>query len=159
MVATYTAHKLLASMEITMHENDPDTGSDAYVDLADPAAGAAGTPTAPFLPIANFRRFLAEYMTSVGTGGITAFSLIAATSAAGAGAVAVVSHALGSNPDAVGDRVNLECDVEQIREVLAAATHIGVLINLVTSTDEGILTFIRAEPMFPRAGLTADYVS
>lgn len=159
MAATTTVEFLGARMEIRMRENDPDTGSDAYVDLAEPAAGAAGTPTAPFLPIANYRRFMAIYMTSVGTGGITAFQLVAATSAAGAGATAVVSHALGSNPDAVGDFVKLECNVEQIREVLATATHIGVLVNLVTSTDEGVLTFIRAEPSYPVTGLTSDYIS
>lgn len=159
MTATTTAVHLFANREIRMRENDPDTGSDAYVDLAEPAAGSAGTPTAPFISIANFRRFAAIYMTTVGTGGITAFSIMAATSAAGAGAAAVVTHALGSNPDAVGDFVVLECSVEQIREVLATATHVGVLVNLVTSTDEGCLTFIRDEPQFPVAGLTADYIS
>lgn len=159
MVATYTAHHLFAEAEIRMRENDPDTGADAYVDLAEPAAGAPGTPTAPFLPIANYRRFAAIYMTSVGTGGITAFSIMAGTSAAAAGAVAVVTHALVSNPDAVGDFVTLECNVEQIREVLPTATHVGVLINLVTATDEGVLTFIRAASQYPTAGLTADFIS
>jgi hypothetical protein len=91
-----------------MRENDPDTGRRLRRSRR-AAAGAAGSPTAPFIPIANFRRFAAIYMTSVGTGGITAFSIMAATSAAGAGAVAVVTHALGSNPDAVGDFVTLEC--------------------------------------------------
>lgn len=159
MTATTTAVHIFANAEIRMRENDPDTGSDAYVDLAEPAAGAAGSPTAPFITIAEFRRFAAIYMTSVGVGGITAFSIMAATSAAGANAAAVVSHALGSNPDAPGDFVTLECTVEQIREVLAAATHVGVLVNLVTSTDEGVLTFIRSEPTYPRNALTADYIS
>jgi hypothetical protein len=159
MVATYTANNLFTRSEIRMRENDPDTGNDAYVDLAEPAAGSAGSPTAPFIPIANYRRFAAIYMTSVGTGGITAFKIMAATDAAGSGAVAVVAHALGSNPDAVGDFVTLEATAEQCREVLATATHVGVLVNLVTSTDEGILTFIRAEPLYPQNGLTADYIS
>lgn len=159
MPATYSADHIFANREIRVRENDPDTGNDAYVDLAQPAAGSAGTPTAPFLPIANFRRFWAIYMTTVGTGGITAFKIIAATDAAGAGAAVVVAHALGTNPDAVGDQVILECNVEQIREVLATATHVGVLINLVTSTDEGVVTFCRDEPQFPRSGLTADYIS
>jgi len=159
MVATYTTEVLGSRMEIRMRENDPDTGNDAYVDLAEPAAGAAGSPTAPFLPLGEFRRFMAIYMTSVGTGGITAFKIVAATSAAGANATDVVSHALSSNPDAVGDFVKLECNVEQIHEVLATATHVGVLVNLVTSTDEGILTFIRAESAYPRSGLTSDYIS
>lgn len=159
MTATYAAEHLFSRAEVRMRENDPDADTDCYVDLAQPAAGSAGAPTAGFLSLANFRRFAAQYMTSVGTGGITAFQLVAATSAAGAGAVAVVSHALGSNPNAVGDFVCLECDIEQVREVLPTATHIGVLVNLVTSTDEGICTFTRAEPQFPHAGLTADYVS
>jgi hypothetical protein len=159
MAATTTAQHLFAGCECRLRENDPDTGADAYVDLAEPAAGAAGTPTAPFLPIANFRRFAALYMTTVGTGGITTFQIVAGTSAAGAGATVVVSHALGSNPDAVGDFVVLECNVEQIHEVLATATHVGVLVNLVTSTDEGACLFMRAEPLYPVAGLTADYVS
>lgn len=159
MVATTSIMKLFSRMEIRMRENDPDTGSDAYVDLAEPAAGAAGTPTAPFIPIAQFRHFAACYMTTVGVGGITAFKIMAATDTAGTNATAVVSHALGSNPDAVGDFVVLECNVEQIHEVLSTATHVGVLVNLVTSTDEGCLWFARAEAEFPRTGLTADYIS
>lgn len=159
MTATTTASHLFANAEIRMRECDPDTGNDTYVDLAEPAAGAAGSPTAPFIPISHFRRFAALWMNSVGTGGITAFAIMAATSAAGAGATAVVSHAIGSNPDAVGDFLTLECTASQAREVLPTATHIGVLINLVTPTDEGILTFIRAEPGYATAGLTSDYVS
>jgi len=150
---------LFANARIRMRENDPDTGNDAYVDLAEPAAGSPGSPTAPFLPISGFRRWAAIYMTTVGTGGATAFKIMAATSAAGAGATEVAAHAIGSNPNAVGDFLVLECNVEQVREVLATATHIGVLVNLVTSTDEGALTFIEAEPVHEYAGLTADYVS
>ena len=159
MPATYTTEKFGANAEVRMRENDPDSGADAYVDLAEPAAGSAGTPTAPFLPITGFRRFIAQYMTTVGTGGITAFKIMAATDAGGSGAVPVVAHALGSNPDAVGDFVSLECNAAQCREVLPTATHVGVLVNLVTSTDEGALTFIRTDPEFPRTGLLADYIS
>ena len=159
MASTTTAMHLFADAEIRMREHDPDSNGDTYVDLAEPAAGAAGSPTAPCLPIGNFRRFAAIYMTTVGTGGVTEFTIGAATSAAAAGWVAVATHAIGSNPNAVGDFLVLECNVEQVREVLATATHIGVLINLVTNTDEGAITFIRAEPVYKVAGLTADYVS
>lgn len=158
-VATTTAMHLRAHMECRIVENDPDADTTCIVDLAQPQAGGAGTPTAGCLPIAQFRRFMACYMTTVGTGGITVFDIIAATSAAGAGATAVVSHALGSNPNAVGDVLYLECNAEQIHETLAAATHVGVHINLVTATDEGVVCFTRADPLYPRAGLTADYVS
>jgi len=155
MASTTAAMHLFADAEIRMREHDPDVDTDLFVDLAEPVAGQATA----FIPLGNFRRFAALYMTSVGTGGLTKFAIQAATSVAGAGAVDVATHAVGSNPNAVGDFLVLECNIEQVREVLATATHIGVLINLVTSTDEGVCTFIRAEPGFKYAGLTADYVS
>lgn len=156
MVATYTAHKFQSEMEVrTVIWQPADAATAQLVDLGQPQ-GAGNL----CLPIANFRRFLAQITTSllVGTGP-TAFSIYAATDAAGTGGVAVVTHALGSLPNAEGDSVVLECDVEQIREVLATATHVGVWIDCNNNDDETAVTFIRAEPFYPRAGLTADYVS
>jgi len=155
MVSTTTAHKALAKCERRMVEYDSD-GALNLVDLAQPQAGAATT----CLPIANFRRFVGALFRSVGTGSVTAFSIVAATDAAGSGAVAVVSHAIGSAPDAVNDTIWLECDAEQIHEVLAGATHVGLQVDLVTATDECVFYFERSEPFFgPRAGLTADYIA
>jgi hypothetical protein len=79
--------------------------------------------------------------------------------AAGTTPTTVVSHAVGSNPDAVGDYLVLECDVEQIRDALATATHIGVTLDLVTASDEAVIYFERADPIYQYADLTADYVS
>lgn len=155
MVATTTADKLLAGSERRLIDFDPDTGSDALAPL-DPVGSLS------LLPIALFRRFLAGFTPTVGTGGITAFQIVAAPASdtVVGSCTAVVSHALGSNPDAVTDHVWLECTAEQIHEVLPGATHVGVLVNLVTSTDEGKVFFQRAEPFYgPRAGLTADYIA
>lgn len=157
MVATYTAHHLLAQEEQrTVIWQPADAATAQLVDLGQPQ-GAGNL----CLPIALFRRFKAQITTSllVGTGP-TAFSIYAATSAAGAGGVAVVTHAMGSLPDAEGDSLVLECDVEQIREVLATATHVGVWLDCNNNDDETAVTFTRADPLYgPRAGLTADYVS
>jgi hypothetical protein len=156
MVATYTAHKHLACMEQrTVIWQPADAATAQLVDLGQPQ-GAGNL----CLPIANFRSFIAQITTSllVGTGP-TAFSIYAATSAAGAGGVAVVTHAVGSAPDAEGDSLVLECNVEQIHEVLATATHVGVWLDCQHNDDETAVTFTRADPYFPRAGLTADYVS
>jgi len=155
MASTTTAMHLFANAEYRMVEHDPNVDTDLFVDLCQPAAGQATA----FIALGNFRRFAAIYMTSVGTGGLTEFTIQAATSVAGAGAVDVCTSAVTANPNAVGDYLVLECNIEQVREVLATATHIGVLVNLVTATDEGVCTFIRAEPVFPVAGMTADYVS
>lgn len=154
MVATYTAMKALAASERRLVDFDPDSGNDALAPLD--ASGSLN-----LLPIARFRRFVAGFTPTVGTGGITAFQIVAAPASdtVVGSCTAVVSHALGSNPDAVTDHVWLECDVEQIHEVLSTATHVGVLVNLVTSTDEGKVYFERMEPISPRSGLTADYIA
>jgi len=153
MAATTTANDLNTRSNVRLVDFDPDTGSDAYV-LLNSAGSESG------LPIAGFRKFRAIFSPTVGTGGITAFQIGGATAADGTGFVAAVSHALGSNPDAVTDQVVLECNAEQIREVLSTATHVLVLINLVTSTDEGKVMFERADPIYgPTHGLTADYIS
>jgi len=155
MVATYSTDHERSCCERRLCDFDPDSGADALVAL-DPAGSVN------LLPIAAFRRFLAGFTPTVGTGGITAFSIVAAPAVdtAVSSCTAVVTHALASNPDAVTDYVFLECDADQIHEVLATATHVGVLVNLVTSTDEGKVFFERSEPLYgPRAGLTADYIS
>lgn len=151
MAATYTAEHLTSISNRRIVEYDIDDAANLVV--LSPATSEA------CLPIKHFRRFIAMVMNTVGTGGLTAFSLTAATSAAGANPTTIVAHAVGSNPNAVGDYLVLECDIEQVHEVLATATHIGVTLDLVTSTDEAVIYFECADAMFPRSGLTADYVS
>jgi hypothetical protein len=156
MVATYTAQDLGARMEVrTVIWQPADAATAQIVDLGQPQGASA-----LMLPIANFRRFMAQCTTSLLTGtGPIAFSIAAGTSAAGAGVTLVVTHAMGSLPNAEGDSVVLECDVEQIREVLPTATHVGVWLDCNHNDDEAAITFIRADPEHPHADLTADYVS
>lgn len=151
MAATYTAEVLGSRSERRLVEFDPDSGSATDVTLNP-------EDSEKYLTIDQFRRFIAGVMVTVGTGGITTVKLVAATAADGTGGVDIVSKT-ATTADAVGDYVWVECDVEQVREVLSTATHIGVEIDLVTSTDECAVFFERAEPMFPRTGLTADYIS
>jgi hypothetical protein len=153
MVATYTTDVLGTRAVRRLVEIDLDAALN-IVDLGTPQG--AGNKC---FPIANHRRFLAGVFRSVAAGALTAFQIIAATAADGTGAVIVVAHALGSAPDAVGDTVFLEVDVEQIREVLATATHVGVRVQLANAADENVIYFEANDPMFPRAGLTADFVS
>ena len=151
MVATYTAEHLTSRSERRMLDYDIDNALN-FVTLDVPNNKKC-------LSIAQFRRFLASMFHSVGTGNVTAFQIVAATDQDGTGATVVVQHALGTQPDAVGDTIHLECDVEQIHEVLATATHVGVRVQLATTTDEAVVFFERADPMFPHAGLTADLIS
>lgn len=155
-VASTTAMHLRANAEIrTVIHNPADAATAQLVDLAQPKTGATQC-----LPIMGFRSFFAQLTTSIlGGTGPTAFSIYAATSAAGAGGVAVVTHAMGSLPNALQDSVCLECNVEQIRETLATATHVGVWVDCNHNDDEAAVVFIRGDAVNPRDALTADYVS
>lgn len=150
--ATYAAEHLFARMDWRSVQFAPGGVNPVIVDL-DPAT------TGELLEIKEFRRFAAMLMRSVGTGDVDAFEIIAATDADGTGATVVVAHALASPVDAVNDRIVLECDVEQVREVLATATHVGVRAELATGTDTCAIGFVRADPYYPHGGLTADYIA
>src|SRR5438045_6826369 len=152
MIATTAVNNRNAKSRCIMQDLDPDTASATKVTL-----DRAGATVA--LPIANYRRFRAGLFRSVGTGSVTSFKIYAATATDGSGNTAVVAHAIGTAPDAVGDTIWLEVDAEQIREVLSTATHVGVEIALVTSTDECVVFFEQAEPFYgPTHGLTADII-
>jgi len=153
MTATYTANRELSNRVRRLVDYDID-GALNVVDLGQPQG--AGNKC---LPIALFRRFVAGLFRSVGTGSVTAFSIIAATAADGTGATIVATHALGSAPDAVGDTIWLEANVEQVREVLAGATHVGVQVDLVTAGDECVVYFEQADPLYVSPDLTADFIS
>lgn len=143
MPATYTAEHLMANATRKLHDFDP---------------GGTGVTAIEWRPIKEFRRFLAAFFRTIGTSNVT-FDIAAATSAAGAGATQVVAHAVGSQPDAVGDQLYLECDAEQIYEVLSTATHWSPRVSVATGTDEGVVLTEEAAPFYPRSGLTADIVA
>lgn len=150
----YTANKLRARSNRRLVDFDPDGTSETIVTL-DPATGAK------CLPISDgYEAFLAALFHSVGTGSITSFRIFVADAADGTGNAAnVVSHAIGSDPNAVGDTLWLEATGEQVKAVMTSATaYIGVKITLGTGTDECVVFFERAQA-HATDGLTADYVS
>ena len=141
--ATYVAEKFMANNTVKHHDFDP---------------GVTTVVAVEWRPIKEFRRFVASLVRTIGTSATT-FDLAVATDSSGTGALAVKSHAVGSEPDAVEDQLFLEVDVEQMRETLAAATHWSPRISVATATDEMVATTIEAEPLHPRTGLTADIVA
>lgn len=151
MAATQTIEALKTRAKRFMVEFDPDSGSETAVTL-DPANAAT------YRPIEGFRKFLFGLMHSVGTGGITTARISAATAADGTGATTVVEITPTTN-DAINDTSWVEATIEQIREVLPTATHVGLLVDLVTSTDELVVYGEFAEPQHEYSGLTADYIA
>lgn len=155
MPATYDAKHLFSRQRVWAVDFDPDSADPVVVDLGQPQG--AGLKC---IPIAEVKRFAAVLCRSVGTGNVDAFEIIAATNAAGTGSPTVVkAHAAPTVANAVGDNLVLEVDVEQVREVLAAATHVGIRVELATNTDECIVTAIAAGQTYQIPGLTADFIS
>lgn len=139
----YTAEHITSRQVTKMHDFDP---------------GVTTVVAVEWRPIAEYRRFLAGFCRTIGTGAVT-FDIAAATDSSGTGATAVVTHAVGSEPDAVEDQLYLECDAEQVRNALAGATHWSPRVSVATATDEGVVLTEEHEAMFPRSGLTADIVA
>ena len=150
----FTAEKLRSILFVRPVEFDPDSGSDTNVILnpADSedylALSANGAP----------KQYLFSIRVAIGTGGITTATVNAATSVTGTGAQQV-AQITPTSADAIGDYVFIEVSADQIRAALAGATHIGLVIDLVTSGDELAICVIGADGQFQFDELTADYIS
>lgn len=150
----YTAEHLRSTLFCRMVEFDPDSGAATAVTL-NPAdsetylsLSANGSP----------KRYLFGIMVTVGTGGITTATVNAATDAAGTGATQV-AQITPTTADAVGDHVWVEVDADQIRDAVAGATHVGLVIDLVTATDELAVVVIGSHGQHQYEDLTANYIS
>ena len=142
-VATAPQVKLKSHNSIKLHDFDP---------------GVTTVVAVEWRPILPFRSFLASLVRTIGTSATT-FDIAVATDSSGTGALAVITHAVGSEPDAVEDQLHLECSVENMRETLAAATHWSPRIRVATGTDEMVALTLETDSQFPRDGLTADIVA
>lgn len=124
----YTANRKLSESKRVLLDFDPDS------------TAATATAYQSLVALGGVDAVVAGLFRSVGTGTVSSFTLVAATSSTGAGAATVVSHAIGSAPNAVGDYIWLEASGEQIRAALANATHIAAKAGLATSTDECVIS-------------------
>lgn len=150
----YTANRALARAFRRLVEFDPDSGAATAVEL-NPADSenylelvANGAP----------KRYVFGVIRTVGTGGITSVTVNAATAADGTGATQV-AQITPTTANAVGDHVWIEVDADQIRDALAGATHLGLVIDLVTATDECVVYIEGCEGQHQYDGLTSDYIS
>jgi hypothetical protein len=77
--------------------------------------------------------------------------------------VEVIAHAVAAEPNAVGDYVFVEVSAEQIREVCDAAgvdgRYVSLNLEFATSTDEGVVSYIRSGARNAHSGLTANLIS
>ena len=140
--------KLNTEHSTRMYDFDPDatTATEiAWVDMRD------------------FDGFRAAFFRTVGTSNVT-FKIMANTASDGSGTdVDIITHAVGSQPDAVADQIWLETDAAEIAQKASAAGVSGVryvtaVVSVATGTDEGVILYDRkAKRSYD--GLTADIVA
>lgn len=151
----YTANRMLARCKRRLVDFDPDSASETIVTLNP----AASEKCLAFSALGGLLAVVAGLMHSVGTGTISGFKIFVADNAAGTtNAATVATHALGSDPNAVGDYLWLEASAEQLRAASATAAYWGVKVTLDTSTDECVV-FAEEHAKQAYDQLTADYVS
>lgn len=151
MASVQSAEKFFANNKVTMYLSGDATsgaGKDIeWVDMQD-YEGIA---------------IIAQAAALTGTG-VTAFSILANSDSAGGGTDAtVVTHALGTAPDAAGDYVVLECTAEQIRAVETSSTgalrYVTAKIDTNNASDQISVVYIRYAAKHAASGLTADVIS
>ena len=148
-VSVQSTNRFRANNAVRLYDFDPDGVNP--VDVA-------------WVPFRDFYGLLVGFFRTIGTGAVDGFKILANTKEDGSGTdVEVKAHALGSQPDAVGDQVWLEVTAEEVRQ---ACTDAGVVpaavsasVEFATATDEGVVTYIRWGPRFAKDGLTADIVA
>ena len=111
----------------------------------------------------NYQLFAAQFFRTIGTSNVT-FSIVANSESDGSGSdVTVKTHAVGSQPDAVGDQLFLSVTAEEIAAAAEAAgttaRYVTAVVSVATNTDEGVVSYIRAFPLRAVKDLTADIVA
>lgn len=155
MASAVTSQKIASNLAILTYDHDPGATS-AQITTPD------GGTTKRLVPLALYETFGVGCMSTIATGGPTLVDIVGCTDSSGTNATTVVSSGTVA-ADAVGDFVFVECTAAQVKEVGDAAgytfTHVGARITCANSGDECAVTYIRGNPKFPAANLTANVIA
>lgn len=149
MASAVTTDYLSSVLKILMFESDPD--NTVAVDIS-------------WQDMRDYGAFLGTLFHSVGTGTVVTFKLLANSASNGSGTDAEVkAHALGSQPDAVGDWTFLECLASELPPLATSGTgqlrYVSLNYDPNVSTDEFISTYVFGQPRFAFGGLTAEVIA
>lgn len=138
-------NKLKSNVALEMFDFDPD-GTDP-VDVA-------------WRDMQDFEGLLVCIMRTVGTGDLDGFKILGNSESDGSGTdVEIAAHAIGSQPDAVGDKLVLEISAEEMAGLGTDLRYVSANLELATGTDEFTVTYLRGNARHVSDGLTADVVA
>jgi hypothetical protein len=146
--------KLSANLKVVAYDFDPDES--AVTDIG-------------FVDMSDYETFMAIFVRTVGTGALESFNIIANYVTDTGTDVTVKAHAIASEPDALMDKVILECTASEVHSAVVSgistlalqqtAKYVSAECELATSTDEGVVIYILGGAKRPAAGLTADSIA
>lgn len=101
---------------------------------------------------------------SVGTGNVSALSILGNTTTTGSGTdVTIKSKTISVQPANVGQGIFIEVSADEVNAAGVAAgvdiVGISASVTLQTGTDECVVTYIFSEPKHAYKNLSADYLS
>lgn len=106
----------------------------------DPADATVATKIA-WLPIKGMKSLMAAVLVASAHAVVT-FKVFAATDSSGTGATEVVAHATPTVADAAGDALYLDCTVDQVKDVLPAATHVSVELDMSSAAALAAVSYV-----------------
>lgn len=122
--------------------------------------GATTETEIAWVDMRDYEGFIATFFRTIGTGAVT-FKIMANTASDGSGTDADIStHAVGSEPDAVGDQIHLEISSEMLAtSSTAGLRYVTAVVSVATGTDEGVVSYVRYNTRNAKDALTADIVA
>lgn len=143
------SQKFIANNKVTHYDFDP--GATTLTDIA-------------WVDMRDFEEITASFFRTVGTGAVV-FHILANAESDGSGTdINIKTHAVGSEPDAVGDYLFLSCSAEEVAQEasdagVANARYVTAQVSVATDSDEGVVTYIMSGANRPGLDLTADSVA
>ncbi len=121
---------MAANLHVTAYDFDPD-GTDA-VDVG-------------WVDMQGYSHILVMFFRTIGTSALDTFAILGNDASDGSGTDAtLVTHAVASEPNAVGDYIFLECSEELMAENSQAdLRYVSASCEFATGTDEGVVVYIR----------------
>lgn len=134
------------TVKVTQYDFDPDS-ADA-VDVA-------------WVDMRDYDRILCGFFRTVGTGDIDTMRVIGNPQSNGGGTDVVIKTKTltGVQPNAVGDYNFIEVSADEIVAAGEDLRYVSLQLEFATSTDEGVVTYIRGGAKYPQSGLTADVIA
>ncbi len=151
--------KLSANLKVLAYDFDPNES--AVTDIG-------------WVDLSDYETFMAIFIRTIGTGALDTYNIIANYVNDTGTDVTVKSHAIASEPDALMDKIILECTAAEVAALQSSVSqttnqvgaypgnllrYVTVEAELATTTDEGVVVYILGNPRFPQSGLTADSIA